>query len=153
MKKANTLPIIFASVFILFVIIAADVILRRTQTNTLFASIGMILVVFGFVLREASHASLGKNFTYEVRFVKEHELITTGVHEYIRHPAYTGLFLVAAGMCVALASIIGLIAAILILLPVGFWRVHVEEKALIEYFGKKYISYKKRVKAFVPYIF
>jgi protein-S-isoprenylcysteine O-methyltransferase Ste14 len=152
-KKRNTLIWIFLAGAAVCAATALDVYFRRPETNSILVAIGIALIFFGFILREASHVSLGKNFTYEVSIVKEHQLITSGIHKYMRHPAYTGLFLVAVGMCVALASIIGLIAAILILLPVGFWRVHVEEKALIEYFGKKYLSYKKRVKAFVPYVF
>ena len=152
-KKKNTLIWIFLAGAAVCTAVALDVTFRRPETNSILVAVGIVLIIFGFILREASHVSLGRNFTYEVKIVKEHQLITTGVHKYIRHPAYTGLFIVAIGICIAMASIIGLIAVIIILLPVGLWRVKVEEKALRDHFGKKYISYKNRVKAFVPYVF
>jgi protein-S-isoprenylcysteine O-methyltransferase Ste14 len=44
---------------------------------------------------------MGKRFTYTLTIVKDHELVTDGPYAYVRHPSYTGLWMVLLGACVA----------------------------------------------------
>jgi protein-S-isoprenylcysteine O-methyltransferase Ste14 len=44
---------------------------------------------------------MGKRFTYTLTLVKDHELVTDGPYAYVRHPSYTGLWMVLFGVCVA----------------------------------------------------
>ncbi|KAJ3783089.1 hypothetical protein GGU10DRAFT_274253 [Lentinula aff. detonsa] len=60
--------------------------------------IGTGLVIAGGALRWSCYRALGKMFTYEVSVQKEHNLITSGPYGFVRHPSYTGVLLIIAGL-------------------------------------------------------
>ncbi|KAJ3739648.1 hypothetical protein DFH05DRAFT_484392 [Lentinula detonsa] len=60
--------------------------------------IGIGLVIAGGALRWSCYRALGKMFTYEVSVQKEHKLITSGPYGFVRHPSYTGVLLIIAGL-------------------------------------------------------
>jgi protein-S-isoprenylcysteine O-methyltransferase Ste14 len=87
----------------------------------LFVALGL-LVVF-FVFRENSYASA------TIEIVTEQQLITTRPYAIVRHPMYTGAFIMLVGVPPALGSWWGLLAVIPIILAI-IWRLMDEEKFL-----------------------
>jgi protein-S-isoprenylcysteine O-methyltransferase Ste14 len=81
-----------------------------------------LLTVF-FVFRENSYASA------TIEIVDEQRLITTGPYAIVRHPMYSGAFVMLAGVPPALGSLWGLLAVIPIMLVI-IWRLIDEEKFL-----------------------
>jgi protein-S-isoprenylcysteine O-methyltransferase Ste14 len=87
-----------------------------------------------------------------IGFEKTTKLVTSGVFNYIRHPLYSSLFLLAwgvffknpslAGVCLALAATAFLLAT-----------AKVEEEENIRYFGPAYQAYMRETKIFVPFLF
>jgi protein-S-isoprenylcysteine O-methyltransferase Ste14 len=79
------------------------------------------------------------------------ELVTKGIYKYIRHPQYTGFFLLTLGMTIEWASL-----ALLLMLPVVFimyCRLAKKEEAdMIAEFGDAYRDYMKATKRFIPFI-
>jgi methanethiol S-methyltransferase len=77
------------------------------------------------------------------------KLVTEGVYSYVRHPQYSGLFLVTVGFLIQWPSILTLI-----MWPILMWTYYRlamrEEKDVEKQFGKAYLDYKKRVPAFIP---
>ncbi|PPR03360.1 hypothetical protein CVT24_012485 [Panaeolus cyanescens] len=59
--------------------------------------IGAMGMFFGGLLRLWSFHTLGRHFRFEASIQDDHELITWGPYAYVRHPAYTGLFLSNTG--------------------------------------------------------
>jgi protein-S-isoprenylcysteine O-methyltransferase len=57
-------------------------------------ALGIIMIVVGQVVRSTAMAQAGTNFNHTVQSKKNdgHELVTTGVYEYFRHPSYFGFF-------------------------------------------------------------
>ncbi|TCD67148.1 hypothetical protein EIP91_000433 [Steccherinum ochraceum] len=47
------------------------------------------------------YRTLGRHFTFELAFKKDHQLITDGPYSFVRHPAYLGMFVVMPSMVVA----------------------------------------------------
>ena len=100
------------------------------------------LMVVGFVIMgigwKKIHAAQGK-------------LVTDGIYSRVRHPQYSGLFLVSVGLIIQWPTL-----ATLILWPVMFvvyCRLALrEERGMIELFGQRYLQYKKSVPAFFPRI-
>ncbi len=79
------------------------------------------------------------------------ELVTDGIYNRVRHPQYSGLFLVSLGLMIQWPTLITLL-----LWPVMFlvyYRLAMrEERRMIELFGERYLDYKKSVPAFFPKI-
>ena len=59
--------------------------------------VGWLLVLSGSLIRLACYRALGKLFTFELSIRKNHKLITSGPYAIVRHPAYTGLFMIMLG--------------------------------------------------------
>lgn len=77
-------------------------------------------------------------------------LIRKGIHQYVRHPIYSGLILIFLGYFFYLPTLSSMIhlMALLVYLPFG---IYYEEKKLIALFGEKYIKYKREVPALIPF--
>jgi len=78
-------------------------------------------------------------------------VVDTGVYRFIRHPQYTGFYLLTLGMIIEWATI-----PMILMWPVIFVLYYKlakkEEKDMINEFGDKYIDYMKRTKMFIPFI-
>ncbi|MBI2135607.1 isoprenylcysteine carboxylmethyltransferase family protein [Candidatus Woesearchaeota archaeon] len=77
------------------------------------------------------------------------KLITQGVFSYIRHPRYLEYILFALAMAFVTGSVICYLFFIYTLVAFNF-LARLEEKELIQRFGKKYLAYMKRVPRFLP---
>ncbi|EPQ51452.1 ICMT-domain-containing protein [Gloeophyllum trabeum ATCC 11539] len=73
------------------------------EVDPIFLS-GVTLMVLGCVLRKWCYRTLGRLFTFEVSIDPSHRLVTEGPYAYVRHPSYTGIFLVLAGATTVMCS-------------------------------------------------
>lgn len=79
------------------------------------------------------------------------ELVTTGLYSRVRHPQYSGLFLVTIGLLVQWPTIIT--ALMWPVLVFAYYRLSKKEEADMEKeFGDKYRKYKENVPLFIPRI-
>lgn len=60
---------------------------------------GLMLVIAGEFIRKLAMWTAKSNFNHYVQHVKEegHELVTTGIYAYCRHPSYVGWFYWSVG--------------------------------------------------------
>jgi len=79
-------------------------------------------------------------------------VITSGPYRLLRHPSYTGILLVSAGLGVAGANWVGVAGLVLLPLALTIWRIHIEETALLATLGDRYRSYAVHHKRLVPAI-
>ena len=95
---------------------------------------GLYVMQNGWVL---IHAAKGKH------------LVTEGVYARVRHPQYSGLFLITVGFLIQWPSILTLV-----MWPILMWTYYrlamKEEQEVEKQFGKAYLDYKKKVSAFIP---
>ncbi len=115
--------------------------------------LGITFMLVGLALRQWAVAVLGRFFTLTVKVQSDHAIVETGPYKLMRHPSYTGLLLTLIGIALALQTWIGLLINVLVFAAVFGYRIYVEERALISALGEKYISYSKRTKRLIPYIF
>lgn len=111
-----------------------------------------LLAIGGLVIAIVARRRLAGNWSGSVTFKRNHELITTGIYRYVRHPIYTGVLL----MFIATALLVGTVGAVIgfFILFFTFWfKLKQEEELMIKHFPKEYPEYKRRVKALIPYIF
>jgi protein-S-isoprenylcysteine O-methyltransferase Ste14 len=78
---------------------------------------------------------------------EDEPLRTDGLHRYVRHPLYSGLFLILWGHAQTELAIATAVWASLYLL-IGTWF---EERRLIDRYGDAYRNYRARVPAYVPW--
>ena len=80
---------------------------------------------------------------------KGEKLVIEGVYFYVRHPQYSGLFLVTMGFLIQWPSITTLVMWPILIF--AYYRLAMrEEKDVEQQFGKEFLEYKKRVPAFIP---
>ncbi|KKH94836.1 hypothetical protein EO95_12640 [Methanosarcina sp. 1.H.T.1A.1] len=109
---------------------------------------GAVLTVIGTVLRAWGIWTLGKYFSVHIEIKDNHELIENGPYKFIRHPAYAGNIIQAAGIPLILNAYYSLsISAVLIFL--FLYRLKLEEEVLIREV-KGYRDYVKRTDRLVP---
>lgn len=78
-------------------------------------------------------------------------LVKTGIYRYIRHPQYTGFFLITMGVMMTWVTIpLLLLYCLLLFLYYGLAKR--EEKDMEVEFGDEYLRYKKTTKMFIPYV-
>ncbi len=77
------------------------------------------------------------------------ELVTTGLYSRVRHPQYSGLFLVTIGLLIQWPTIIT--AVMWPVLVYAYYRLAKKEEADMEReFGDKYRKYTEKVPMFIP---
>lgn len=113
------------------------------------AWIGFVIALLGLSFRIYSIRYLGKQFTTKVKIVDDHELIDHGPYKKVRHPSYTGTLIMLLGNALIYGSWIGLVGIVCLMIPAYFYRIKVEEKALSEFFGQKYVDYIARTRPFL----
>jgi protein-S-isoprenylcysteine O-methyltransferase Ste14 len=126
------------------------------QLNQIFSWILLIIsaymVITGVLLmKKLGKASKRRNEDALYQFEQTTELIDVGIFKYIRHPLYSSLIFLTWGIYLKCPDLQLLFIALLSTLSLYITAIF-DEKECIQYFGKKYIDYKKRSKMFIPFL-
>jgi protein-S-isoprenylcysteine O-methyltransferase Ste14 len=124
----------------------------RWQRTPLFL-LGLIFILAGVALRWCAIRTLGKYFTRDVAVSEDQQVVQNGLYRLIRHPAYSGTFLTMLGLGLIMTNWASLISLLLCVFIGHFYRVKIEEKALIRTIGQPYIDYMRRTRRFIPLLF
>jgi protein-S-isoprenylcysteine O-methyltransferase len=116
--------------------------------------IGFAMVIGGQFIRTLAMKTAGKSFNHlvQTRRNDDHDLVTSGIYYYFRHPSYFGFFWWAVGTQLMMLNIIGMIGFSIVLYSFFSERIGYEEKFLITFFGEKYAKYKKKTPVYIPFI-
>jgi len=114
---------------------------------------GCCLFVVGLALRWYSIIHLGRFFTVNVAIAADHHLVDSGPYHFVRHPSYTGSLLVVFGFALSFQNWASLLLIFVPCCAATLWRIHIEEKALVEGLGEQYSSYMQRTKRLIPLIY
>jgi protein-S-isoprenylcysteine O-methyltransferase Ste14 len=116
--------------------------------------INVVIIVFavtGLIVALIARRTLAGNWSRAVAFKEDHELITTGLYHYVRHPIYTGILLMILATALSVGTLSAGIGFVIIVL--GLWfKLRAEEELLTKHFPKEYLAYKDRTKALIPYV-
>ncbi len=121
--------------------------------RTALFSIGVTLILLGVALRWYAIWTLGRYFTRDVAVSADQKVVQNGPYRFIRHPTYSGTFLTMLGVGLAMTNWASLLALLLCVLVGHLYRVHIEEKALIQTIGQPYVEYMHRTRRFIPLVF
>ena len=111
---------------------------------------GVMVLVVAFWLFWRSHADLGRNWSYTLELRKGHQLITSGVYKYIRHPMYAAIWMWGVAQVLLLHNWIAGWSHLLSFSLLYFLRVPREEQMMLNQFGEEYQSYMNRTGRIIP---
>lgn len=111
--------------------------------------LGILISLTGAALVLSGWNQIHKN--YWSKEEGKGKLVTTGIYRYIRHPQYTGFFMITLGMMLEWATL-PLIILYSLLLVLYYKLAKREELDIEKEFGSEYLEYKKKTKMFIPYI-
>jgi protein-S-isoprenylcysteine O-methyltransferase Ste14 len=124
------------------------IVIPRTALSQI---VGVAVCVAGLSFTLWARRVLGGNWSSDVTFKRDHELIRTGPYRIVRHPIYTGLLVMCLGTAIEIGALRGVIGSLLV--GVGFWiKLNQEERFLLRHFSEAYPSYQRDAKALVPFI-
>jgi protein-S-isoprenylcysteine O-methyltransferase Ste14 len=149
---ALLLPFIFVSPYYEYTYLVS-IQLFSSLFFTLLLILGIIILILGGILLLMCRLQLGRYGGSRIVIEDEHQLITKGVYQYIRHPMYLGLLLVFFGYFVSLGSIFFSIFVVGSLFTIFRGRMILEEKLLLEEFGEEYQEYLKHTRRLIPLIY
>jgi protein-S-isoprenylcysteine O-methyltransferase Ste14 len=109
------------------------------------------IVLAGAAFTVWARVALGRNWSAEVTFKQDHELIESGPYALVRHPIYTGLIAMALGTAIDYGRAIGF-AVFVGMCGALWWKARQEERIMTSHFPDAYIDYSARVHAIVPFL-
>ena len=108
------------------------------------------MIAAGIGLRGWSIATLGRFFQYQIRVQPGHRVVTDGPYRYVRHPSYTGIALVLAGIALACDDVWSLVAVAVLGGSGLAVRIRAEERQLTRALGAEYEHFAAGRKRLVP---
>ncbi len=114
---------------------------------------GLVMLIGGMALRAWSIRLLGGYFTATVKTQAKQRVIQIGPYRYVRHPSYLGALLATLGCAIMLHAWAALAFALVTLLTVYWYRIRVEERALVEQLGLDYVHYQASTKRLIPFVY
>jgi protein-S-isoprenylcysteine O-methyltransferase Ste14 len=124
---------------------------RLWQTTLALGVLTDLLVLAGAAFTVWARITLGRNWSAEVTFKQDHELIESGPYALARHPIYTGLIVMALGTAINYGRTIG-VAVLFAFCATIWWKARQEERIMSRHFPDAYAAYKMRVHAIIPFV-
>lgn len=118
-----------------------------------FVVIGPVIFAAGLWFIHRSLNDLGRGFSPTLEIRPDHQLITAGVYQYVRHPMYLGFLLWAIAQIVMLPNWIVGPAALVALTILMAYRLRREEAMMLDQFGDQYRAYMARTARLIPGVF
>jgi protein-S-isoprenylcysteine O-methyltransferase Ste14 len=144
--------------FAVYLSIAAALAIARVPDLRVYANnwwtlgLGLAIVLVGAALRDWAILSLGRYFRREVTIEPGQRIVRRGPYRVVRHPSYTGIFLILGGFGLAFGSWVSAAVASLIVLVGMLPRIWVEERALARAFDADYTDYANSTARLLPHV-
>jgi protein-S-isoprenylcysteine O-methyltransferase Ste14 len=111
---------------------------------------GLIVMWLGLAIRVWAVAALGRAFRTTVEVDPGQGIVSSGPYRRVRHPSYTGLLLIVAGLGLAVGNWLALAGCVALPLAALLRRIQVEEAELTRVLGEPYRVYRTRTKRLIP---
>ena len=110
----------------------------------------IVAMVTGYAIVFAGATLVARGWRRIHRARREEKLMTDGVYARMRHPQYTGLFLIVFGEGIVHWPTIVSVAAFPIIVFAYTMLARKEERQMLEKFGDEYREYQRGVPMFIP---
>jgi protein-S-isoprenylcysteine O-methyltransferase Ste14 len=115
--------------------------------------LGVATYICVYWLFYRTHLELGRNWSVSLDVRERHTLITTGVYARVRHPMYSGFWLMAVAQALMLPNWVAGPAGLVGFGALFFGRVFREEEMMIGAFGDEYREYMRRTARIIPWLY
>ncbi len=112
---------------------------------------GLLLLAAGLVGRFVTVRTLGQSYSQSFEVDPEGGLVDRGIYRLLRHPVYTFFLLEMVAMLLIRPNVVSALALALVA-AATVYRIRREEEQLIERFGDRYLAYRRRTRAIVPFL-
>ncbi len=123
----------------------------RFRSDTIIHAAGLFLAAIALPMGISVFRNLGRNITDTVQTRANHQLVTSGIYRYIRHPLYSTGFLLFFGLGLLSGLWPAMVLSIVVLITL-YLRSFEEERRLVAEFGERYIVYRQHTGKFFPII-
>ncbi|MEX2468061.1 MAG: isoprenylcysteine carboxylmethyltransferase family protein [Gemmatimonadota bacterium] len=110
----------------------------------------VVAMVLGYAIVVAGALLVAEGWRTIHRVRNEGRLATEGIYARIRHPQYTGLFLIVFGEGIVHWPTILSIIAFPVIIGAYAWLARTEERQMLAEFGQEYREYQRRIPMFIP---
>ena len=132
---------------------AAEYLVLQRPVHWLVTALGLVLFLISAAVRLIAIRTLGKFWSLHLEIREGHQLIRSGIYQYVRHPAYLAIMLEVISIPLVGNAYYSLVVAIGLYLPLLLIRWRREEVEMVVKFGQQYESYRQTVPAFIPWRF
>jgi len=113
--------------------------------------VGNVCSIAGICVLIWARRTIGRNWSGTITLKEDHELIQSGPYQYVRHPIYSGYFLMYLGTATVVGRAAGFVGFAMTI--IGFWyKLSQEEALMTRHFGTRYTDYKSKVRAVIPWV-
>ncbi|MBO0690343.1 MAG: isoprenylcysteine carboxylmethyltransferase family protein [Candidatus Dormibacteraeota bacterium] len=110
---------------------------------------GAVLIIGASIFMVWARLALGDMWAARPMVQEGHELRTGGPYGLVRHPIYTGMIGAVLGLMLLTGFGSTIFVFMLVFTWLG-WRVHVEDRMMLDTFGDRYRAYQQQVRALLP---
>ena len=136
---------------LIYVGTAVECFWRQRPACWMITAVGLGLFLISTTVRLIAIRTLGKFWSLHLEIRDGHRLITEGVYQYVRHPAYTAIMLEVISIPLVGNAYWTLLIGLGMYIPLLLVRWYREEKEMVAKFGEQYEQYRREVPAFVPW--
>jgi protein-S-isoprenylcysteine O-methyltransferase Ste14 len=122
----------------------------RTSARAMLAA--LFFGVIGIWLMWAAITHLGRQFRIQAGLYEDHQLVRSGPYTVVRHPIYASLLALTLATGILMARWQWLIAALALCIAGNEIRVRTEDRLLEGRFGEEFREYRRKVRAYVPFM-
>lgn len=115
--------------------------------------LGIAVDIAALYMFYRTHRDLGHNWSVSLDLRERHTLVTTGIYATVRHPMYSGFWLMAVAQALLLPNWVAGPAGLVGFGILFFGRVRREEEMMIAAFGDEYRAYMRRTARVVPWVY
>jgi protein-S-isoprenylcysteine O-methyltransferase Ste14 len=111
---------------------------------------GIVCLGFSLWLFHRSHLDLGTNWSNSLELRENHRIVVFGVYKSIRHPMYAAIFVYAVSQALLLSNWLAGPGCLVAFSFMFVFRLHPEERMMLEKFGQAYQDYVAKTKRLIP---
>jgi protein-S-isoprenylcysteine O-methyltransferase Ste14 len=151
-KGSRAVHVFLANAALLLEIVPVRGLGRFVPASPLIMTAGLAVEGFGLFLTIWARRHLGRNWSGEITIKVDHQLIRSGPYKLLRHPIYTGLLAMYAGIAIVTGEWLAIVG--FAMAAFAYWRkIRLEEANLKVAFGGDYDAYRRETWALVPGLF
>lgn len=149
-KENLTLRLFVLTGVIMLISVLGELWLPKRRISWPAFVLGWLMAVASFGIRRRAIAALGQFWSLHVEIRDNHQFVRTGPFRWLRHPTYFSMILELASVAVITTSFWSLLIIPAVFFPILLFRLRIEESALVEKFGAKYVEYQRTTPAIFP---